>query len=326
MKTGTCPEETRNREQEIIDQLPAFGSEKIENSALIAEMLELQKEIANVAFNVTDSNARIWEVRDYLSQLNEEHGHAADAELALFTQDSRVFANDIKALISGKRGEDFTARRLETLRSPHIILRNVELESHGVHTELDFVIVTRKALFILEVKNTKKDIFIDENGNYFTIGKSERLDCNIREKMKLREEILTDVLRNAGIFNGKIVSLLVFTNNHLELQNECRDLDTTFLNQLPFIIDRYAGWKVYTEDQLDDIKSAVDAARITGTYKCDTDIRALKTDFARLMVALEKPKKQSPKEIVSVAVAVAVAAACNTVFGVLAKKKLQKSA
>ena len=326
MKTGTCPEKTRNREQEIIDQLPAFGSERIESSALIAEMLELQKEIANVAFHVTDSDARIWEVCNYLSQLNEEHGHVADAELARFTQDSRVFANDIKALISGKRGEDFTARRLETLRTPHIVLRNVELENHGTHTELDFVIVTRKALFILEVKNTKKDIFIDENGDYFTTGKRERLDCNIREKMKFREEILSDVLRNAGIFTGNIVSLLVFTNNRMELHNECRDLDVTFLNRLPFKIDRYAGWNVYTEDQLDDIKNAVEAASVTGTYKCDTDIQTLKTDFARLMVALEKPKKQGPKEIVSVAVAAAVAVVCNTVFGFLAKKKIQKSA
>ena len=324
MKTIVSAEETRNREQEIIDRLPALSSEKIEKAALLTEMLKLQKEMANIAFHVTDSKARIWEVCNYLSQLNEEHGHVADAELARFEHDSRVFKNDIKALISGKKGEDFTASRLETIRTPHMVLRDIELESHGVRTEVDFIIVTRKALFILEVKNTKKDVCIDENGDYVTTGKYTRYDCNIREKMKLREEILTDILRNAGIFNGNIVSLLVFTNNRMEIHNECRDLDVTFLNQLPFKIDRYAGWNVYTEDQLDDIKNAVEEARIIGTYKCDTDIQALKTDFARLMVALEKPKKQSPKEVLSVAVA--VVAACNTAFGVLAKKKLQKSA
>ena len=60
-------------------------------------------------------------------------------------------------------------RKLEYLNSPNIVLRNIELSDGALRSELDAIVITPKCLTIVEVKNTGKDIFIDENGNYFPI-------------------------------------------------------------------------------------------------------------------------------------------------------------
>ncbi|MBQ6416842.1 MAG: hypothetical protein IJJ65_11405, partial [Butyrivibrio sp.] len=46
---------------------------------------------------------------------------------------------------------------------------------------------TPGAVTIIEVKNTAKNIFLDENGDYFRTGEYLRWDCNIAEKMTLKE-------------------------------------------------------------------------------------------------------------------------------------------
>lgn len=281
------------RTEEIINQLTALENRKYKKAEYLPEMLRLQSQMADVAFNATESEARIWDVYNHLEQLNTERGNIADEELARFKEDCKILDNRIKAEMSGGRGESLTCQSLEKIKSENMILRNVELEIDGVRTEIDFIVFTKKAIFIIEVKNSKRDIFISDEGDYYRYGRFMRLDCNIREKMKQREDFVTRILNDSGFLRTNIVSLLVFTNNRIEIENNCKEIDTTFLSQLPYKIDRYNGWDMFTEDCIDEMACTINNEALIGEYTFDTDTDILKRDFAELIAALEPEDKKT---------------------------------
>ena len=179
--------------------------------------------------------------------MNEDCGHVADEELQKFKEESKAFCNLIKAEISGNRGEYKAFKTLEYLHSHNRVLKNVELQDEINRSELDAVVITPKCVTIIEVKNTSRNIFIDEEGNYFRTGEFLKWDCNIAEKMSLKEKLLRKVLSEAEMGHLQIKSILVFTNNHIEVQNKYTQIRTCFINQLVHIIDSFMLEDVLTE-------------------------------------------------------------------------------
>lgn len=158
------------RVQELMAGMNSFRKEAYHKSEILSEMLALQSEIVNLTFNgehAVEAELKIYDVERHLQQLNDECGHVADEALQRFIEGSKVLCNLIKAEISGNKGEFKAFRTLEYLKSQNIVLKNVELEDGDLRTELDAVVITPKCITIVEVKNTSKNIFIDEAGNYY---------------------------------------------------------------------------------------------------------------------------------------------------------------
>ena len=89
------------------------------------------------------------------------------------------------------------------------VLRNIEFEFDGKRTEIDAVVFTHKAIFIIEIKNSKKNIFIDEDGGFYRTGYSMHYDCNIADKMSEREAMLRKALDKVGLVHHLSVSCRV---------------------------------------------------------------------------------------------------------------------
>ncbi len=79
--------------------------------------------------------------------------------LEVLREDCKMFSNLIRTEISGDWRENKVFNRLSGLKGKHTILRNIELSNEHGRTELDMVVLTEKIQVIVEVKNTKKDIF-----------------------------------------------------------------------------------------------------------------------------------------------------------------------
>lgn len=276
------------RKAEIMEQLTAFNLEEYEKTEYFPELLKLQSQMSAITFNGTNTEARIWNIFDYLSDENNKNGNIADTELEKFRYDCKKFNNEIQKVVSGTKGENFTAGSLAKLKSKNVILRNVEIDVDGVHTEIDFLVFTKKAIFILEVKNSRSEILINEEGEYYTHGNIERFDCNIKEKMHQREEMITKILNDAGMLRTNIVSLLVFTNNKAQIENHCKNLEIAFLGQLANKIDRYNGWNMFSEDTIDEMAEVIDSARLEKKYIANFNSDIMKNHFAEVVATLEE--------------------------------------
>lgn len=141
---------------------------------------------------------------------------------------------------------------------------------------------------IVEVKNTAKNIFIDENGDYYRTGEYLRWDCNIAQNMSLKEELLKKVLVGNGIEDVQIRSIVVFTDNRIEVQNKYPKIRTCFVSQLAYIIDGFRSNTYISEKEMEHIAELIKEADCKEAYTFEFDVAQYKIDFATLMAKIEE--------------------------------------
>lgn len=282
--------ENEKRVNEIISQITAFSKSSYTKTEFLPELFKLQQELVGLTFNdnhAENGNLRLWDVENHFKEMNEERGHAADAELERFMKDSKEICNTIKAECSGNAGEKIVFRALEKLNCPNGILRNVELEFDGRRSEIDTIVFTNRAVFIIEVKNSKKDIFIDENGDFYRTGNSMHYDGNIADKMNEREALLRKALERSGIENPKIFKVVTFTNPHIDVENKYRYIKVCGSNYLPTFIEDFKSDYWYSYENICTMVEAVTEVRCAEAYKMSINMDNYKADFANLMAILE---------------------------------------
>ena len=288
-----------SRKAEIINTLTSCSKATYTKGELLPEMLSLQKEMLEITFSKDHAelaNLRLWDIERHLDQLNDECCGAATEELERFKLQAKDVCNLIKAEFSGNRGEFKAFRTLEYLRVPHTVLKNVEFNDENGRTELDAVVITPNGITIVEVKNTSKTIFIDEQGNYYRTGEYLRLDCNIADKMTAREEILRSTLSKAGYSNVRIQSVLVFTNPRIEVQNKYSGIKVCFIGQLNHYIEDVASSGTYSEAELETMAVRITEASNRNNFTLDFDAEKFKSDFATVMAILENAASAAEEE------------------------------
>ncbi len=284
-----------------IDELMAgmnnsFSKEAYHKSELLDEMFTLQKEIVALTFNdehAVTGDLRIWDVERHLEQMNEDCGNVADEELARFKEGSRDFCNMIKAEISGKKGEQKAFRNLEYLQCKNKVLRNIELKDGDFRTELDAIVITRSGITIVEVKNTSRDIFIDENGDYFRTGEYNKWDKNIADNLEHKEEMLKKAISESGVENVDVRSIVVFTDRTIQVQNKCNKVRICFLSQLIHMIDSHVTTRNMSDEDMDMLEDSIRNAEHMEKYPAGFDADEYKRSFAVLMTTLEEASAQA---------------------------------
>lgn len=284
------------RTREIMESMKSFMKKEYQKAEILPELLELQKELVNLTFNEEHAergSLRIWDVEKHLEQLNEERGHVADAELQAFEDKCKFFCNLIKSEFSGRTGEEKTFRALDVIYGNKRIIKNCELQNDAEKTELDATVVTPKGIFIVEVKNTGKDVTIDQNGDFYRSGLYMNWDSNIGEKMNVKQKLLREAVESAGFEKEiKVESIVVFTNSRIEVNNRYEYVKTCFLGALPHIINNYKGTVLYTDEEMDQIEAALEKARCNEAYPMEMDMEQFKRDFATVMAILETASEQ----------------------------------
>lgn len=119
---------------------------------------------------------------------------------------------EIKLASIGQFGEQNIAFELKNSGIPMYILHDIHLEFDGLTAQIDYIIITRKVIFIIECKNLIGNINIDNDGNFirsYSLG-----NRNIKEGIyspitqNLRHlEVLKQIRRTS---KGNIISKFMF--------------------------------------------------------------------------------------------------------------------
>ena len=279
-----------NRVDEIMTGITAFSRYEYTRTEYLPEVLKLQKETVDMTFNAEhadNSDLRLWDVERHLRKMNEERGHIADDELDRFEKDCKTVCNNISAEISGRKGERVVFSELDNLSCENGVLHNVELEFDGRRTEIDALVFTNHAVFIIEIKNSKKNIFIDKDGGFYRNGRSMHYDCNIADKMNEREALLRKALERAGMEELKIFKIVTFTNSRIDVENKYRYIKVCAVNYLSSFIEKFTSRLWYTYEDICTMMEAVTEAKCHDEYLMTIDMNDFKRDFAELMAKLE---------------------------------------
>ena len=284
-----------NRFNEIKNALTACGG-NVTKKQLVGELMKLQSQVAKVVFKEEAGSAgkNVHDVITYLGSKTKGDLYL-DELLNKCKNDITEIGEMIKGEQTGKAGEDKAYKSLETISKNCKILRNIEL-SDGCHlSEIDLLAVTNSGVFLLEVKNTSRNIIIDQKGNYIRIAKNgyRIQDKNIGQQMNEKEYLLRAVLKKAGINNINIHSLVVFTNSSIEVQNDYPYIKECFLSDLPHIIENCVEGHRYSDKALMTITKSIINAKTEGAYPYKIDMKSFKNNFATLVSSIENPRKSN---------------------------------
>lgn len=275
-----------SRKKEILNSFKAFSDEKYHKDEVLSELFKLQDEAVQLTFNdmhAESGSLNLHDVCNHFEQLSLEKLGIVTDEIEELKNASYAIYNLIQAEISGQKGEEKAFRFLKQLKCKKEILKNIELSDGFSRTELDAVVVTSKGVFIIEVKNTAKDIFISEDGSYYRTGKYTRKDCNIKSKMDKKEKLLRRCLMEEGLDYVNIERILVFTNDNIEVVNKCESIKICFLALLPTLIDDYTEDEIYSDGMIKQIAQTIDYSRKSEMYPVDKEIARFKEAFANAM-------------------------------------------
>lgn len=78
----------------------------------------------------------------------------------------RLIEKDMRLLEYGRQGEEAVLFELMNSFMPMIILRDLHLQYEGLSAQIDFAVITRKVIFIIECKNLFGDLSVNEKGDF----------------------------------------------------------------------------------------------------------------------------------------------------------------
>lgn len=291
-----------NRAQMMASSFKACSKSSYHKSEILPELLNLQSEMVKVAFPEIDDESRaslrLWDIIDRLEEVSASKRGKGAAEIAEFRQSCKTVGNMIAAEISGKRGENAAFNRLEKAGFDGVVVRNIEVTRDDYRTEIDGVVLTSRGAIVIEVKNTRKDVFIDEEGNAYRTGKVTKLDCNLLGKMQARQEFVAETLAAAGYPNVEVSGVVVYTNDRIEIQNHCESINVSFLSRLPYLIKSLPHEESRGAKDLQQMAVALEKASSHELYPMDLDMGAFKQQFAVAITSLDESEPKRP-EIIS---------------------------
>lgn len=101
---------------------------------------------------------------EQLEQLNRLHQNAAGSL-------KKQIELDMKLLTYGISGEETVAFELKNSFMPMVVLHDLFLEHEGLSAQIDYLVVTKKKIFIIECKNLFGNLEVNSNGDFIrTIG------------------------------------------------------------------------------------------------------------------------------------------------------------
>ena len=165
---------------------------------------------------------------------------------------------------------------------------------------------------MIEVKNSRKDIYINENGDYYRTGRSGMIyDGNIGDKMDERRLLLLKALKDTGVYEPKVFKMVVFTNTAMSVNNKYRYLKTCYVDQIVDFIDNFESRAFYSPNDIQKMVDAVEDFRCKNAYKISVDMEEYKAEFANILATLEG-EVEEPSETVETLTDMSIGIKTNT--------------
>ena len=289
------------KRESLLSSLKGLSKDVYSREELLPEMNQLEKEMAQIVFedglDIPAEYVHMSYIMKHLHEMNNVAGNVADQELKRLSRLASIFSNHVRAQQSGITGEDRVEQYLDYMKSNHVVLRNLQL-SDGVHnTEIDFLVLKQGVATIVEVKNSKRDIYIDAAGDMYKIGRYENFDSHLGAKMDFRAEVIKQLLKDAGFENMKIEKVVVFTNNRIQVQKDYRGFRVCFLSRLPHLIDDFYGTGViqFTK-HLQQIADFIQSKDLNEYYPFDMDVQEFKEAFVDAYLKIKGYDQPKPIE------------------------------
>ena len=264
----------------------------------INELLNFQKKLGMIALDLNgDESVRFDEIATRLKMKARDKGVNGNPDFIKAIVSLKEVEKEFSISMSGWRGESSVANALSYVSRPGVsTYRNLDV-TDGIETsELDNVVLTENGIIILEVKRTKKDVTISEEGRLF-FGDDQcyekyPIGQKMERKRRLLKHMLEQELQNRGCnLNISIDSYIVFSvprdvrvyiNDCYKQEKNCRQ------GKLKYIVDEYTTSVQYSEEEMKLLEGVLSEmkSRQKG-FEIQLDYNQIFDDFLKMMNLIE---------------------------------------
>lgn len=192
----------------------------------------------------------------------------------------------IGGLINGSKGEVFVGNALDGLHDYNRILRNVYLDTPKGKREYDFIVITKKGLFIIEVKHSKSPTIVDSLGNFRKVGGHQSHHYNIANALSEKEYVLFNSLTpelQAILPRERIHSVMVIVGN-TDVDNHCKGLNICSHGTIYRFIDKFrTDEHELFRTEIDELFNYVESCKTKAYFPIGIDVERYCADFADLV-------------------------------------------
>ena len=279
-----------NKTNEILNQLTAFSDESYPRDEYISQLLLLQKEMFMIAYNNNPPEEKpyFYETSKHLREINNKM-HLADEAIKSYNKASSILTKDLTKQISLKIGRNKIHSALEQLNCYNRVIYDVGLEYYGEKTTIDIVVITEQGIFLIDVMNSKKNIYIDEKGMCYKTGNVTERHSDIAEKIRLKRAALNQLLNKVGYSHNEFINVISFSNNTINVHNSYKSKKVARANAIPFKIDNYSSEFRLSSWDIDQIADYIEREKLTHGYTAPVDIAEFKKLFAEIIATFEQP-------------------------------------
>lgn len=210
----------------------------------------------------------------------------------------KTVSKEISISLAGKKGENLVAKTLEYVTRPNTTMfRNVYVSDGVDETELDNVVLTDNGIIILEIKNTKDDVTITEQGRLVHSGDECYDKKPLCEKMEKKRRLLkariSAALEEKGIdIPLSVESLIVFSSPkgvRVNVDDRFHREKWCFRTGLVNKIDYYVGFASYSAEQLAVLGEVLGEIETqVKRFALTVDFNTVRTDIAEALAMFDE--------------------------------------
>ena len=160
----------------------------------------------------------------------------------------------------GELGESKVLDELKYSFYPMNIIKDISINIGEFHCQIDFLIITKKSIYLIECKNNGANLKIDSNGSFYLVkeGKKNRI-FSVLNQIERQKMILEQLDFDVDIKN--IQPIIVYANEEtgIEIEDETilRGIDVINLDRLNSLIKEKEKdlEEIYTEEEIGKIKN-----------------------------------------------------------------------
>lgn len=241
---------------------------------------------------------RTHDLVDHLRSKAHDLGLEGEDTYAALIRDLERLGSTIGGMINGRRGELLAAKSLRCLRGDSMLLSNIALPNGGSFEEYDQVLIARSGVYVIEVKNYRNDVVIDDGGILHCGLRS----YNVGERMREKMHALWDAVRFSSdgyMTEEDVHGMLLFVNNDASVTDHFHRVPVMRCGQIVYSIEdaNRCDEKLSWEDMV-RIKSVLLARRTAAEFPMPLDENRVKGELEDFLDLVEaETAKDAAKSI-----------------------------
>lgn len=242
------------------------------NEEILERLKSLEGLLLERVFETSYSESlRTYDLIDHLRSKTHDLGLEGEDTYTALIRDLEKLSSTIGGLINGKRGEFLAAKSLRCLRGDSLLLSNIALPNGDSFEEYDQVLIARSGIYVIEVKNYRNDVVIDDGG----ILRCGLRSYNVGERMREKMHALWDAIQfsSDGCMSEEDVhGMLLFVNNDARVTDLFHRVPVMRCGQIVYSIEdaTRCDEKLSWEDMV-RIKSVLLARRTAAEFPMPLD-------------------------------------------------------